>query len=443
MPSSGSSDGAAGLAAVLREAAQTLPAHCRVAVAYSGGRDSTALLAALHALWPERVRAIHVHHGLHPAADAWGAHCAAFCSARGIAFEERRVAVSANGAGPEAAAREARYAALQDALAPGEILAVAHHADDQAETVLFRLLRGGGARLGMASLRRLRGAAAQSWLWRPLLSVPRARLTAYCKARGLAYVDDPGNSDSASNTRARLRALMPQLEAVVPGAAAALCRQAAYHEEGFEREAIQLGPDLATRLRDGTLRIAGLTGWSAARRRALLRAWLRLLGAPAPGADWLAVCEREVLEAAEDAQPELALGPWRLRRFDNRLWLLPELPPVPADWQSDWDGAAGIELPGAAGRLERVAGRPRALRLRFARPGESLALREGAARQRLKQHFQAARVPPWERLRTPVLLCGDTPVQLGNQRLAGADARLGEHRIVWLRQAWHRRPEWG
>lgn len=421
-----------------------LPAHRRIAVAYSGGRDSTALLAALHMLWPERVRAVHVHHGLHAEADAWTAHCAGFCAARGIAFEARRVAVNANGAGPEAAAREARYAALQGALGAGEILAVAHHADDQAETVLFRLLRGGGARPGMQSLRRLRGDAAESWLWRPLLAVPRAALTAYCEAQGLAYVDDPGNSDGASNTRARLRALMPELEAVVPGAASALCRQVAYQDEAAEREAIQLGPDIARRVHDGTLAIGGLMVWSAPRRRALLRGWLRLLGAPAPGADWLLSCEREVLAAAEDAQPELALGAWRLRRFDARLWLLPELPPVPEDWQGNWDGQTAIELPGAAGRLERVSGPPRALALRFARPSEALALHGGSAtRQRLKQYFQSARVPPWERLRTPVVLCSDVPVQLGNRRLVGADAVLGESRITWLQQGWHRRPEPG
>lgn len=443
MPSSWSSNAALDVAALLREAAQALPVHRGIAVAFSGGRDSTALLAALHALWPGRVRAIHIHHGLHAHADAWAEHCAAFCLARGIAYEARRVAVSADGTGPEAAAREVRYATLQAALGPGEILAVAHHADDQAETVLFRLLRGGGARLGMQSLRRLRGSTAESWLWRPLLAVPRAALTAYCEAQGLAYVDDPGNDDGASNTRARLRALMPELEAVVPGAASALCRQLAFQDETAEREAIQLGPDIATRLHDGTLAIGGLMAWSAARRRALLRAWLRLLGAPAPGADWLACCEQEVIGAVEDAQPELALGPWCLRRFDARLWLLPELPPVPERWQVEWEGKAPIELPGAAGWLECVAGPPRPLQLRFARPGDALALREGGKRQRLKQHFQAARVPPWERLRTPVLLCGDTPVQLGNRRLAGADAMLGESRIAWLQRGWHRRPEPG
>lgn len=433
--------------AVLREAAQALPDSCRIVVAYSGGRDSTALLAALHALWPERMRALHVHHGLHPDADAWAAHCAAFCSARAIEFAQCRVTVAEHHGGPEAGARAARYAALQSAMAPGELLVMAHHADDQAETVLFRLLRGGGARLGMRPLRRLRGERVESWLWRPLLGVSRAELTNYCRRHALDYIDDPGNSDARSNaranTRARLRALMPELEAVVPGAAAALRQQAVRQEDASALGAVQMGPELAARMHDGALDVRGIAAWSAPRRRALLRAWLGLLGLPLPGPDWLAHCETDVLGAAEDRQPEMALGGDWLRRFNGRLWVLRTLGKVPEQWEQTWDGGDWLTLPAEAGSLQCFDGPVPELVVRFARPADRLRLRDNGPHRRLKAHFQAARVPPWERLRTPLISSHGETLQLGNQRLPAAAVRLAQARIVWHPGCWHRRPEGG
>jgi tRNA(Ile)-lysidine synthase len=154
-----------------------------VLVGLSGGLDSTVLLHALRARPGQLdagLRALHVHHGLHPQADAWAAHCQARCGEWGVACEVAHVQVdAASGLGPEGAARAARHAAFAHALAPGETLALAHHRGDQAETVLLRLLRGAGGE-GLASMREQRPfgdrPGAQGRLWRPLLALPRPAL---------------------------------------------------------------------------------------------------------------------------------------------------------------------------------------------------------------------------------------------------------------------------
>ena len=147
-------------------------------VGYSGGLDSTVLLhrlAAEPAIRARGLRAVHVHHGLQADADAWANHCEQQAGALGVPLQVLRVAVPRDGgSGPEAAAREARYVALSSTMAPGEVLATAHHRDDQAETFLLRALRASGPE-GLGAMRPLR-RRGPGWHWRPLLAVPRGAL---------------------------------------------------------------------------------------------------------------------------------------------------------------------------------------------------------------------------------------------------------------------------
>ena len=146
-----------------------------LAIAFSGGLDSTVLLhlaAADPALRARGLRALHVDHGLHPDSADWARACGETCARLGVAFQSRRVAVRERGNGLEAAAREARHAALLDSQRDGELIALAHHRDDQAETVLLRLLRGSGD--GLGAMRTLR-PFGRGWLWRPLLADECAR----------------------------------------------------------------------------------------------------------------------------------------------------------------------------------------------------------------------------------------------------------------------------
>lgn len=188
-----------------------------LAVAYSGGADSTALLLACHEKWPGRVRAIHVHHGLQAAADDFERHGREFCRRFNIPYSAHRVdARHAAGQSPEDAARTARYAALAEAARAAGVrhVALAQHADDQIETLLLALSRGAGLP-GLTSMPAQWERDGLQW-HRPLLDVPGAELRVWLTQQGIDWVEDPTNADERY-TRNRIRArLLPALQEVFP-----------------------------------------------------------------------------------------------------------------------------------------------------------------------------------------------------------------------------------
>ena len=148
--------------------------------------------------WRDLV-AVHVHHGLQKSADAWVAHCEAFCVARKVPYATRKVTVQARGRGLEAAAREVRYAALAEAAhARGaQFVLTAHHQDDRIETFLIQWLRGAGPD-GLAAFPAARAFADGTLqLLRPFIDVPRSAIERYVRLRALDYVDDASNDDPA------------------------------------------------------------------------------------------------------------------------------------------------------------------------------------------------------------------------------------------------------
>ena len=253
-----------------------------LAVAYSGGADSTALLLACAERWPSQVWAVHVHHGLQAAADGFERHCADFCAALGVPLLVRRVdARNARGQSPEDAARRARYGALHCAVteAGGPVacrdVAIAQHADDQAETLLLALTRGAG----------LPGLAAMPARWeragvtyhRPLLAVPASEIRSWLAARGAAFVNDPSNSNLGL-TRNRIRArLLPALDAAFPQFRDTFARSAQHAAQAqlVLDEVARDDAAAAAATRPGVLRLAGLQALSRPRQANLLRHWLK------------------------------------------------------------------------------------------------------------------------------------------------------------------------
>ena len=208
----------------------------RVWVALSGGRDSTVLLHRL-AQDPDLQRrglgAVHVHHGLQPEADAWVAHCAAACAALDVPLQVRHVRVDATrGEGPEAAARHARREAFAAVMAPGDILATAHHLEDQAETFLLRALRASGPD-GLAGMRPWR-RFGPGWQWRPLLRTPRDALQAYALAHGLRWIEDPSNARTDADRNFLRHDILPRLRLRWPQADAAFARSATLSAEAAD-----------------------------------------------------------------------------------------------------------------------------------------------------------------------------------------------------------------
>ncbi|MCW5648794.1 MAG: tRNA lysidine(34) synthetase TilS [Ramlibacter sp.] len=250
------------------------PAEAPVAVAFSGGADSTALLLASVVRWPGQVHAIHVHHGLQRAADDFAGQCACVCAGLEVPLELVHVdARPARGESPEDAARVARYAALAEAAQRLKVRRVllAQHADDQVETLLLALSRGAGlpGLAGMPATFERHGAA----FGRPLLGVSGAQIRRWLADRGATWVEDPTNADTAL-TRNRIRhALLPVLETVFPQFRATFGRSARHAAQAQLLLDELAAADLA---RTGSPpSIKGLREMSRPRRVNALRHWLR------------------------------------------------------------------------------------------------------------------------------------------------------------------------
>lgn len=254
-----------------------------LAVAYSGGADSTALLLACAERWPGQVSAIHVHHGLQAAADGFELHCRDFCARLSVPLQVQRVdARHAPGQSPEEAARSARYAALRQcaeaAQPPIRHIALAQQADDQIETLLLALSRGAG----------LPGLSAMPAQWeregihyhRPLLAVSGVELRRWLRERGVAWIEDPTNADE-QYTRNRIRArLLPALGAAFPQYRDTFARSAAHAAQAQRLLDELAAEDLA---RSGVPpRIAALQQLSRERQANLLRHWLRSVHTTTP-----------------------------------------------------------------------------------------------------------------------------------------------------------------
>ncbi|MDP3540027.1 MAG: tRNA lysidine(34) synthetase TilS [Azonexus sp.] len=285
-------------------AARLVPEE-RLCVGLSGGCDSVVLTHLLSRLAiVGNLSAIHVHHGLSPNADAWADFCAVYCRDIGVPLAIRHVAIDTNtGLGLEAAARQARYAAFADC--PADCLVLAQHRGDQAETLLFNLLRGTGV-TGAAAMPAERKFGARRLL-RPLLDVSRDEIEAYARANGLKWVDDESNADTALTRNFLRHEALTSLNQRFPAAEVALAQAAANFSEaaGLLDELAEMDWQLAG---DGeAARLVVLRDLSVARLKNLLRWRLRQLGWRVPVAARLDEFSRQLQTAAPDRHPELVL----------------------------------------------------------------------------------------------------------------------------------------
>ncbi len=379
----------------------------RWCLGYSGGMDSSVLL---HLLQQMRARetipelhALHVHHGLSSAADDWERHCREQCRHRAVDFHSVRVQCDATG-GPEAAARRARYRAFADFLQPGDLLLLAHHLDDQAETLLLRLCRGpGGAFAGMPASRPL----ARAELARPLLNFPRRALREYAAAHGLDWVEDASNRDDSRDRNWLRRRVLPMVEQRWGAYRSSWGRVA---EQAAEMQALneQLAMlDLGELPAAAVLPTERLQCLVPSRQRNLLRYWLHGLGCRAPGGGRLDEILKEMLGAAPDAVPCIRLAHGQLRRYRGCIHWLP-LDPPPALGEHGWDPRQPLRLPGM-GELQAAPSQSGGLRasprfrVHFRRGGERCHPQSRRHSRPLKKLLQEYGVPPWLRRRVPLV----------------------------------------
>jgi len=354
----------------------------RLAAGLSGGVDSVVLLHWLRALAPRqgyRLSAVHVHHGLSPNADAWARFCRKLCRAWGVPLIVRRVRIRKQGKGPEAAAREARRAVFAGLNA--DAIALAHQLDDQAETVLLNLLRGAGAR-GAAAMPAA-GMLGDKLLLRPLLDVPRRQVLAYARQHALAWIEDESNRDDAL-TRNFLR--------------------------------LRVGPLLAQRFprwRESLARAARHFAATEGQANRALRAFLEAQGMRAPSEAKLVEMLKQL--SAGGSRTLVEHDGRQLRLYRGTVNVAPARKAA-AFTAVDWRGERRLAIPALDGEmrfrrtrgsgiaLARLDGRALSVRLR----GEGARLQPDARRPRrtLKNLFQEAGVPPWQRQRLPMLFCG-------------------------------------
>ena len=402
-----------------------------ILLGYSGGMDSGVLLHLLANDAGARrngLRAIHVHHGLHADADAWAAHCRRECAALDVALQVVRVEVDRDaGLGPEGAARAARHRAFGESLGEGEILALAHHRDDQAETFLLRALRGSGAD-GLAAMRPWR-SCARGWLWRPLLGIARDDLRGYAMAHGLRWIDDPGNGDPRFDRNLLRNQVMPLLRQRWPAAAQNLARSAALSAQAaglLEREDASA---LSRAMHDqSALDVAALRNITAERRARVLRRWIEGLGLPPLPGRGIERIETGLLAARADAAACFDWAGARVQRWRNLLHAGRIRAALPRDWEQAWDGDAPLALP-TGDRLELIgAGRFDAPLRAHARQGGERIVQPGRAHSHALKHvLQDAELPPWQRARLPLLSDRD------GELLAAGDGILSARMAAWLR----------
>lgn len=418
------------------------PHTSRLIVAFSGGLDSTVLLHACTVLRDRpdsplddargiTLEALHVDHGLSPQSSDWVKHCRQQCIALDVPLSCHAVRVGAANGGmpdggakvPEADARDARYAVFTRCLDEHSALLMAHHQDDQAETVLLRLLRGAGP-AGLAGMPASRQLGA-GLLWRPLLGHPRKDLEDHARHHGLSWIEDVSNTDTRMDRNYLRHHVLPligerwpewrgswQLSAQHCGEAAGLVSELAR----MDLATIQAGPLPFTPARR-CLDCQALLALPLSRQRNVLRHWLqRETGTPV-GARLLSRVLREVLPARADAVPEVPLAGHRLRRYRRMLVVSPELPPVDQHWQYTWQPVQDGEelvLPDV-GRLRAREGVPggipsgTALTLRFRRQGDHCQP-PGRPRRVLSRMLQEHGVPAWLRDRLPLVTVNDEVV---------------------------------
>ncbi|WP_250463753.1 tRNA lysidine(34) synthetase TilS [Microbulbifer litoralis] len=387
-------------------------------LAYSGGLDSTVLLYLLADLGVP-LRAVHIHHGLSTAADAWQAHCERVAASLGVPLTAVRVSVDPADGGLEQAARRARYRVFGEVLQPGDQLLVAQHGDDQVETFFLRLLRGAGA-LGLSAMAESR-PLGRGRLLRPLLAAGRGQLENCARERGLAWVEDESNRDQRIERNYLRASVLPLLRQRWP------LRQRVVRAADNLREAAALLRDLAEtdlaacdrrRERFGeSIDLARLRQLPGRRRKNLLRGWLAEQGGSAPEARHLREALEQVAGAAADSAPAVVLGGRVLRRFRDRAYLTPPLPPAPAEGDRSWRGEVPLDLGGGWLLCPGPGWPPGDYRVRFRRGGERAHPNGRRHSQTLKKLLQEAGLEPWLRDLVPLVFragAGQAPLAVGD-----------------------------
>ncbi|MBN2689387.1 MAG: tRNA lysidine(34) synthetase TilS [Gammaproteobacteria bacterium] len=356
--------------------------------------DSHVLLhrfASLRNKFPNKIslRAIYVNHGLSSKADDWAEHCCAICRDLDVEFIVKKITIiKKKGHSLEAIARDLRYQVIADFLLDGEILLTAHHANDQAETVLLQLLRGAGVN-GLAAMPG-RKKFAHSYLLRPLLKFTRYELYSYAKEHNLCWIEDESNENTGFERNFIRHEIFPKLLERSTGLIDSINRAAHHQQEalGLLQELAFADYEYIGDIQHGyrVLRIDELLKLNLPRRKNLIRYWLLSLELPLPSSKKIQHIMHDVLLAKDDKNPLVSWSGAEVRRYRNHLYAMPPL-------------NGEVELPK---NLDLPVGAV----VRFRLPGDKINLPKRNLIYSLSKYFQEQGVPVWLRDRLP-LICKD------------------------------------
>lgn len=401
----------------------------RIVVGFSGGRDSVALLQALVALRDKRnsrideILALHVHHALSPNANRWARFCREMASELNVAFKVTYVMVKTKGDGVEAAARKARYEALNNAAKAfnADMVMTAHHEDDRLETFLIQWMRGAGVE-GLATFPLVR-KDAEIPLVRPFLHVPRALIERYLELKGLSWVEDESNADTTYMRNAIRHEVLPVMDQIRPGFRAAAARAVELVAQTSELLKDVAQEDLAKVVTEkNELYIPKLLALSEMRQTLVLRAWIESFGLVPPSKARLNEQLRQARETHSDTQLTFRMDNFEMRRHGARLVMRKQSSPkkdMTRFETLEWKGAGRYALPSWNGELvisEVKAGdagvaqsmlESGVLQVRPRSGGEKMKIHRARPRKTLKALYQEADIAEFDRGDLPLLWCND------------------------------------
>ncbi|MFZ2312178.1 MAG: tRNA lysidine(34) synthetase TilS [Methylobacter sp.] len=430
------------------------PRH--VYVAYSGGVDSHVLLhlCASIKLLKDKITAVYVHHGLQAEAESWAKHCEKTAEGLGVDFLVLRVnAFAKSGESPEEAARNARYTALKSLMDSDDMLLLAQHREDQIETVLLQLFRGSGLR-GLSGMPESM-AFGQAVMLRPLLNVSKQTINDYARSHQLSWVEDPSNQCNDYDRNFLRNAVVPLLKQRWPAIDKTVSRSAK-HCADAEVLVSEVADELFGSVfneADKTLCIARLLEHHSHQQQLVIRHWFQRLGLKMPAQAFVGRILGQVVAASENSNPVLSGQGYDIRRYRDKLYCvtnlsgtnlhLPEGRQAAQECLQDFVWPAGQSsiiigndetlscVPSSAGIL-REQWQNAKVEVRFRRGGEKICLPGRTGHHSLKNLFQEAGIPPWERKRVPLIYLNDTLAAVGDKWISAAFYREKQQACISL-----------
>jgi len=387
-------------------------------VALSGGIDSVVLLHLLYQLQKKyhfTLNAMHVHHGLSQNADKWVKFCEKLCEKLYVPLDVEYIQLpQKKSLGIEGEARRFRYEKLLQS--KSDLIVLAHHADDQAETFLLQLIRGAGVK-GLSSMAHFDETKR---LWRPLLNQSKIDIESYAKHHKLKWIEDESNQNTDFDRNFIRSKVLPILKNRFNHIIKVISRSSAHLAEAQNLLDDLAKLDLKSYLKSDKykhkLHVNTLNKLSLIRAKNVLRYWLEMNDQLMPSKDLLDELLRQVLMAKKDAELKIELSKdHEIRRYNDEIYLVRKNQNRHKNYEIVWAGESEILLPnGTKLKFKKVKGKgislekikDKKLIIANRKGGEFFKPDTKRPTKKIKQLLQESDLPPWDRENLPLIFVG-------------------------------------